>query len=132
MEENREFQEALELFIEEEKKTEKMYPLYWVAIIVAIALIATNFYLFSKGNDIAEMSLQLTSQADSEGVKALLSLVDRKLELLRSEIKLQNNFMGIIGGVILGSSIGAIANHKYKVKKNRVIQKVIRTINQNS
>lgn len=132
MEEKRVINEALEFFLDEERKAAKVCPWYWLAMLIAAALIAANFYFFVKGNEIAEMSLQLTSQADSEGVKALLSLVDGKLELLRSEMRLKSNLMGIMGGGMLGVSIGALVNRRNRVKKYRVVQKLINTIKRDS
>jgi len=130
MEGNREIEEALNFFETREKELSKVYFLCWFLIIpLSLVLIGFAFYFSQiKAPEMYEASLLLTVQHESESARELLIIVDKKLALLRAELKQKNSFSGISGGLMLGLGISGIMVHRTRVKEIQVLRGAISKI----
>jgi hypothetical protein len=132
MEDRQKTEEALEFFIAQEKTLTKIRSYQWITIFLGLIAIGIFAYSQSRASDLADLSTQLTVQADSEGVKALLSLVDKKIALLKAELRLRDSFIGIIGGFLIVVGIGGASINSYNLKKAKIMQHIVKKIGKNS
>ncbi|MEM0953264.1 MAG: hypothetical protein AAGI24_03905 [Pseudomonadota bacterium] len=117
-------EDAISIFAQEEVILEKTHRLSFVGLAIGLMFIGMFVYFQVRASEIAELSAQMNIQADSEGVRALLELVDRKIELLRSELGFRYTWLGIIGGGFLGWSVVETSSYKAKRRKIRVMQQI--------
>jgi hypothetical protein len=132
MEDRQKTEEALEFFIAQEKTITKMRHYHWIAIFLGLISIGLFAYHQSRASDVADLSAQLTAQADSEAVNALLSLVDRKIALLKAELRFRDNFFGFIGGFLIVVGISGASINSYNLKKAKIMQHIVKKIGKNS
>ena len=132
MEDRQKTEEALEFFVAQEKAITKIRYYKWITIFLGLISIGLFAYLQSRASDVADLSAQLTAQADSEGVKALLSLVDKKIALLKAELRFRDNFLGFIGGFLIVVGIGGASINSYNLKKAKIMQHIVKKIGKNS
>ena len=123
--------EAHELVVEYEKHAKYSGVLAWVFILMGILLIAIYAYGHVIANDFQHRNQEIFENLKGNEVAVLVSeIVDKKIDLLRVEIKMRNNVSGLVGGLILGVGIAGVIGRKTKHRKLRAIKEIIQCIEQ--
>ena len=119
--------DALELVQEFEQST-KQYVLQTVTIFILCSFILSIYaYGHLKAIELEKISTEITKSYKNKepSIYSVSKLIDEKIILLRAEIKLKDNLLGIIGGLLLGMGIGKILARKKRKKQARIMRELI-------
>jgi len=129
----RELTEAVEYFSLEEKRLNGMFKVYWLMMFMGVASICFYIWGCSQAKKLADYSEEITQTVSPKTTEETLTVVDAKIDLLRSELKVTQNYTPLyLGGILIGSGIGYLLSHKRKLKNMEILKNAILHIQKNS
>ncbi len=115
------------------KRLQGMFKIYWLVILMGAASICVYVYGYSQASALADYSEEITRTVSPETAEDFLVVVDAKVDLLRTELKLTQNYSSLyLGGIFIGAGISLLLAHKKQLKKMELMVDAIRHLQQNT
>ena len=131
--EDNSLEDARQLVRDYEVRTKRSFYLSILIIFLGFLMIGIFAYSQSKAEEVRAIGASLAQQAEqSELTKLLNNIVDKKIDLLRHEIKLRYNISGVLGGVMIGAGITGLFGYKRRCRQARAIRSVINRVSKDS
>lgn len=126
---NKDLQSTLDLLTHKVHRLHRVYWQCWLLVVVSLVFIGVSLYFSTvKSSEVRALSVELTQQQESIAAQAILSLVDKKLALLKQELMYRNNLFAIFGGMLLGLGLFGIISHRSRLNEVQLLHDTLRHI----